>query len=447
MRSRYMRDLKLLACCLLIVLSFFGREAAADESNLQAQFAATDKALLVELIALAKFNVHFHLEANRHQKWRQITYPLGRESGTALTFAATLIDIRQQVRGLDDPRRIQRNELKKAVACGITGNAISGGSSAMELAQNCWVMMKAKQSGYSPAQSLAFVKDIVSKTDRLLDQRDVLAEQVPSDDMKTVRKLETKLVRRIRQQLLFEFTTWSAHSRDRAWRENTFYFLDSGQNFTRMTAGILARGAFDRPKLARPSVICALVANSVATINPIVRNVTGMALRKYQERKLGKEIPTERPAADLDGLQATLAFSSDRPSDSLQRIARLTSRTEALDAELNREVKEIDRYRQIAQQQSISGPLIGLTGVTSSTLATVAVFGYQDDIETATRLGLAGRITQGTGQAYALLNTPYTVVKGMIRNHHLRERGALPTQILEARLKLLEELERQSSSK
>jgi hypothetical protein len=51
----------------------------------------------------------------------------------------------------------------------------------------------------------------------------------------------------------------------------------------------------------------------------------------------------------------------------------------------------------MARQQSISGPLIGLTGVASSTLVTVAVYGYRRDIDTANKLGFAGRITQETG--------------------------------------------------
>jgi hypothetical protein len=106
---------------------------------------------------------------------------------------------------------------------------------------------------------------------------------------------------------------------------------------------------------------------------------------------------------------------------------------------LDREQTDIDRYREIAQQQSISGPLIGLTGVASATLAETAIYGYRDDPHTAIRLGLSGRISQGTGQAYALINTPYTLIRGMRRSKRLRERGELPSQVLEARLKRLDE--------
>lgn len=434
--------------CLLLNFFWLPQAIADDFSpttntsrpTLQEQFDKIDNALLLELVKLAKFNIRFHLAANSHNKWRYLSYPLGRESGTALTFAATLIELKQLTRGLNNPARISRNELKKAARCGITGNAISGSASALELAQNSWVMFQATKKGYSPASSLAFVKEIVSNTDRLLEAREQLAKEEMSDERRKVTNLETRLVRKIRQQLLFQFATWSCHSRDLAWRENTFYAIDSLQSFTRMSAAIMALKAFKRPKLSRTAIVCALTANSVATLNPIIRNYAGIAIRKHQEHKLAREIPHERPPVptteELDQLHQKLSQVTNK--DWLQKVSFLTYRTERLDAELNRETNEIERYRQIAQQQSISGPLIGLTGVASSTLGTIAIYGYRADLVTANRLGFAGRITQGTGQAYALINTPYTILHGIIRNRKLQKRGELPSQILLERLARLD---------
>ncbi len=412
-----------------------------DEAGLNRnkQLAETDRALFLELAELARFNIHFHLEANRHQKWRGWSYALGRESGTAVSFAGTLIDLKEQAQGLDSLARISRNELKRGVACGIVGSAVSGGASALELAQNAWVMLKAKEKGYSPSRSLAFVKNIVANTDRLLAVRERLATEEQSSQRRRVIELETQLVRRIRQQLLFEFGTWSAHSRDQAWRENTFYAIDSLQSFTRMGTGIIAMKAFNNPELVRSSVICALVASSAATVNPIVRNLVGRAVRKHQQHKLAAEIPFERtpmPAPELDELQQELSKETDQGWP--RKIAALTYRSEQLDKILDRETRDIERYRQVAQQQSISGPLIGLTGVASASLAAVAVFEFRGELETVNKLAVAGRITQATGLAYALLNTPYTIIRGMIKNRQLKKRGELPSQILEERLKKLE---------
>lgn len=424
---RLKKRLVIATICLLLRDCATACRAADDSAGID----DLDRQLYVEMVKLAAFNAHFQLEANKHQPWRVITYPMAREAGTALTFSATLLDLNQQARGLHDPRKISRERLKDAVRCGITGNAISGGASALELAQNTWMMWRAKEHGYSPRDSLQYVVGIVRKTDALLGQRDEIAVRETSGAKREALELENRLVRRIREQLIYEFATWSCHSRDRAWRENTFFAVDAAQNFTRMTAGILALKAFNKPRLARPSALCALVANSVATINPISRNIVGLAIRKHQERVLRRALQFDRPHE----LAQDVEFDPSSPW--LQKVVALTRRTQNIDAALDRENRQIEKYRQVAQQQSISGPLIGLTGVTSSILATEAVFGYSDNPRTATRLGFSGRIVQGVGQGYSLLNTPITLLVGMRRNRRLAMQGELPRQILEKRLQAL----------
>lgn len=405
--------------------------ARADDAKIELR--NTNHKLVSELVKLAKFNTLYQMEANRHQQWRSVTYPLGREAGTALSLAATLVDLNQQAIGLDNPRRINRNTLKNAVRCGITGSAVSGAASASELAQNTWMMFKARQQGFSPKRSLAFVKEVIVNTDRLITRRTEIAEQFPPE-LREVVTAETQLVLRIRQQLLAEFGIWSCHSRSQAWRENTFYAIDAAQNFTRMGAGILALKAFDKPRLAKPSVVCAMISASAATVNPIVRNLVGFAVRKHQERKLAKEFSIERPGE--------LAMEAPPSADdaTLNTLVSLTERSARIDSELDRESRLIERYRQVAQQQSISGPLIGLTGVASATLATVAVYGHNRHPHTALQLGFSGRISQAVGQSYALVATPYSTIRGALRKRSLSKRGMLPRQILQERLQRLQEL-------
>lgn len=413
---------------------------------------AVDKDMYLELIKLSRFNVRFHLEANAHQKWRSLTYPLGRESGTAVSMAGTLVDLNQQAKNLNHPRGISRSAIKDGIACNITGSALSGCSSGLELAQNSWVMWQARKQGFSPRDSVDFVKKILKDTDVLLEERERLTAMETDVPRRRVHELETALIRRIRQQLLFEFRTWSCHSRDQAWRENTFFAIDSAQSFLRMTASILARKSLEDPDFASGSIVCALISNSTATINPIFRNLVGHAVRKHQAKKLAKEFPAERPLMpsgmsldELKELQAKHAGHKEH-EELLTAALLLSERSEKIDLNLDRETKEVERYRQIAQQQSVSGPLIGLSGLTSSITSAVAFFGYKDEPNKAIKIGFPGRITAVTGQAYAILYTPYTVFSGMRRNRRLRERGQLPAQILDERLKNLDRFEAQVRS-
>ena len=437
---------------------WYMQSVCADDGNQSSSFAdresdekvnAIDRSLILEFIKLARFNIRFQQEANRHQPWRALTYPIAREGGTAVSFGSSLVDLRERVRGFDDPRLISKSAVRHAIATSIVGNTISGSASSAELAQNTWVMLQAKRHGYSPKDSVAYVKSIVKTTDALFDQRSrLVASAQSSAGSRRLYELEERLLRRIREQLLYEFTTWSCLSREQAWSENTFYAIDAMQNFTRIGSGVIGLRAFKRPNLGGSAAICGLVSNSAATLSPLIRNVVGIAVRKYQRKKLSKDFPVERPtvtdASELAQLQKDIP--EEKQSKVLADVITFSDSASRLDTILERETKQVQRLRQIAQQQTISGPLIGLTGLTGAVLGTTAFYGYRTDRETTNSLLFAGRVAAITGQGYALLNTPYTMISGLRQQRSLKKRGELPSQLLEQRLEHLDQLEQRVRS-
>lgn len=408
-----------------------------------------DRELLMELIGLSRFNLRFFEEANHHQKWRSWSYPLAREAGTAASFANSMVDITVRGGNFSDPSQISRSAQRKGLICAVVGNAVSGTSSSLELLQNGWVMEHARKHGYSPQKSLEFVKGSFQRTEKLLSERDALVAAETSDKRLKVRQYESLLFRRIRDQLVFEFRRWSINSRELAWRENTFFAIDAAQNFTNMTSSILSMQSFQSPNKSGSAALVALAASSAATINPLFRNLVGVCVRKYQRNKLAKELPIKRPEmpsglslAELKDLQQT---SEVTDAKRLEEALFLSENSEQLDAVIDRAAKSIERGRQVAQQQSISGPLIGSTSVVRSILATTAYYEYRDDKTTANKLSFAGRVSQASGQAYALFDTPYTYFKEVARKRRMEKSGRSLRQILEKRKQFLEKLEQQLS--
>ncbi len=439
---RFGHQIIVVGLCALLCMPQAAANASAPETM---DMNAVDRELLLEFIKFSRFNIHFRLESNRHQPWRFWTYALGREAGTAATFGGTLTDIVQQADGLNNPRRISKSAVVNGMASSITGNAISGCASSLELVQNTWIMWRAKKAGYSPKDSTATAKRMMTATNALFEKRQQLISLEASPAARKVHEMESELLKRIRQQLLYEFLSWSVHSRDQAWRENTFYTIDAADNFTRMAATILARRALDNRSYAKPAVVCSLIANSALTLNPIFRNIVGRTVGRHQKHKLAKEFSFERPIPAENSIQELQQMQANYPEGKedkqLAELIELSERSGRLDAALDRETKDIERYRQIAQQQSVAGPLIGSTGLTSSILSSIAIYNYSDKPVVANRLGFSGRITQSTGQVAALILTPYTVVRGMIFNSRRKSRGELPEQILEQRLARLDRLE------
>lgn len=408
---------------------------------------AIDRSLIEEFIKLARFNIRFHQEANRHQKWRALTYAAGRETGTAVSFASSLVDLQQRVRGLDDPSLISRNALKNVVTTSLVGSAISGSASGLELAQNTWVMLEARKQGYSPRASVAFVRKMVESTDKLFDERKRLVAADQLQPTGRIHELEEVVLRRIRQQLLFEFRTWSCHSRGRAWRENTFYAIDALQNYTRMGSAIIGLRGFSDPRVGGTAAISTLAANAVATANPLICGLVGRSMRNYQFRKLSNEFSMDRPVAPDQSLAELQKVSPNEEQIALLREANfLSDKSERLDVVLDRETRDIERLRRVAQQQTIAGPLIGLTSLPAPILGTIAFYDYRTDRDTTNKMLFAGRISAMTGQAYALVQTPYTVASGLIKSRQLKRAGELPSQLLEERLKNLDRLEERLKS-
>ncbi len=418
--------------------------------------SSIDKSLLLQLIKLARFNIRFHQEANRHQRWRTLTYAGGREAGTAVSFSSSLIDLKQRVRGLDDPALISRNALKNAVTASLVGSAISGSASSLELAQNTWVMLQAGKKGYSPKASCATVKSIIDDTDVLFAEREQVVATLPQAlNQRRIYELESELLHHIRQQLLVEFRAWSCHSRGQAWRENTFYSVDALQNFTRMSAAIIGLKGFSQPSLGGAAAVTTVVANSAATLNPLLCGIVGMSMRRYQMRRLARELPLEPPlreAQPLLDLKLKLKLELvDKGNEStaklLEEAVSLGDKSQSLDLAIDRENQDIERLRRVAQQQTIAGPLIGLTSMPGAVLGTLAFYNYRYDRVTTNKMLFAGRISALSGQTFALVQTPFTVFSGLRKSDRLRKQGKLPSQLLEERMKNLDRLEEQILAK
>lgn len=422
---------------------------AAAISVRRQRLLAIDRTILLEYVKLARFNINFQTEANRHQPWRAWTYPIERESGVAAAFAGTLTDLAQRANGLNNPELVSQSALRNGLVSTLVGNLISGTGSSAQLAQNTWMMMQAAKQGYSVKDSLAFVKTSATLTRNLLAERHQLIDQEYQSKDRPVHEMESLLLENIREQLLIEFRQWSANSREIAFRENTFYAIDGLQSYLAATSTILSLNAFSNEPLAGPADICVLTANTLATLNPIIRTLAGICIRKHQRHKLLKDIPYVRPTATQElSSEEIQDLYADNPqlAKSFAEVRFLSAKAQLLDTAMDHDTLTINRLRYVAEQQAISGPLIGLASVARSTLITIAHYGYRSNKVVVDRLAFAGRISQAAGQAYALWDTPATKVKSILNNRHLSKQNKLPAQVMRERLGDLDALEKQINS-
>jgi len=297
--------------------------------------------------------------------------------------------------------------------------------------------------GFSPGASLNFVRSKMDKIDQLLAERKSLQNQEISASNRELLELESRLFLHIEEQLLYEFRKCSAQSRDIAWRENFFYAVDTAQNFTNCAGNILSLKSYsDKPYVRGTAAILQLTAATMVMLNPPTRTAVGICVRKYQKHKLLKYFGTRRPQIMADQLadaraleEYTAKLDVLAPGQrSLEEAAFLFRRTQGMADELGRTNERIDKLRRVADQQAISGPIIGLAGVARSVLITVGYYGYQKKGAISNRLAFAGRISQTCGQTYGLIATPTAQIKGFINKRKLARMHQLPGQILALRL-------------
>lgn len=412
-----------------------------------------DKQILLVCADFARFRLRFHDQANRSGFWRSWIYPLEQETGTALSFANTLTDLTQRARGLQDPDKISRPSVKRGLACAVTGQTITATSSSIELLHNGYVAWSAAQQGFSPKKSAVIVGNYVQKIDELLKERAVLVTANPDIPEVQSLQLQGKLLKHIRNQLLYSFKDFSMRSREQAWSENTFYAIDATQALCQLSASFMTYKGFSSPACVGAAAITNVVANSMVTANPIIRTAVGRYMARRQRRHLDKLFPQEKPhtlaqlKADWEELaplfpdDPKLAFGN-ADSTTLKEVAFLCMQSQTGEQSMARETAEINRLHRVADQQAISGPIIGLFSLARSTSATVAYYKYRDDRVTANRINFAGRISQATGQAYSLIATPRAKIKSVLYQRKLAKKGRLPSQIYEQNMKRWDAIEK-----
>lgn len=410
-----------------------------------------DRQILMECIKMARFSLHYHQEVNRTGFWRSWIYPLEQETGTSLSYINTLTDLNQKAIGLTNTDRISRPTQKRVLKCAMVGQSITATSSTIELLHNGYIAWRAAKMGFSPKKSQQFVANSLKTIDSLLERRQSILSRHKELEDRRYLALQGKLLRHIRNQILYGFKQWSVSSRETEWSENIFYAIDAAQASTQLTSSILSNNAFRNSRLTGPAAITVLTANSMVAVNPILRTLIGKAVARRQARHLDRLFPQEKPRTmeelvrDWQELDEVMSGDASASKDSavLKQVSFLSSQSQTMDNELDLETRKIARLRRVADQQAVAGPIIGMLSVARSTCAVISYYNFRGDKLAANAINFAGRISQTVGQSYSLYATPRAKVRSILYTRQLKKQGKLPEQLYKKRLQLLDDLEEQ----
>jgi hypothetical protein len=103
--------------------------------------------------------------------------------------------------------------------------------------------------------------------------------------------------------------------------------------------------------------------------------------------------------------------------------------------------KHLQFLSKIALQQEISGPLISLTSLSGDIMNLIGFYRYGQRPIAYNSMSFASSITGATASTVSASLTATTLLKEKLFERELRKKNGLPEQLLERRLRTLEELE------
>ena len=332
----------------------------------------------------------------------------------------------------------------------MVGSLIGGTSSMIELAANGAEAVRVRRSEFSATKSVSTVQSALNFIDEKLARRHALMLQIDQRSPgRELVELKEELLRYERDRLAFEFKRWNAHSRGLVWNKNTFYLINSAVNFSRFSAATLALKSFTAPGASGGIGPVLTVAASLAGLGPAASSAVGNCIKKHQQNKLDKELPSAPP---LPPAQIKVKFErlntlleSDEANTDKQRLAKelihLREEKLALDMLIFAEERNIERFRLVAGQQALVAPPISSMGLASAILSTVGYHGFRNQPIINNKLSYAGDACAIPAESIALIATPAAAMRTYLYEKNLRKKNEHPEQLLSKRLKDLQELE------
>lgn len=430
---------------------------AADgvDPNLVSEYRNITKRLLLAAVELERFSLTFRLESARQPRWRRLRYFLAQETGAAGIMAFEIIAVDQFNVGRKHPLKIDIGALKGGLRTALVTSIIAGSGSCLELASNTVHAIENKRRGYDSQSANKYVLERKQLIDSLMAERETFVNKHSDHPYYPVWVAEGKVLRELRSAFIYEYSQFHSDMRGYGIYENLFYAINIASNAVGATAAHYGVKALTDPKYNGTSNVLFIVAGSLGMAAPLLSSALGGLARKYDYyrlTKLLKEKPQYDPAAVAAAtkeLQAaeTAVIAQGHEIAALNSQALVTESLYVQSAhlfkkQLDSETRAVRRFNKVAVQSNILGPAIGGTLFTQGLLGTIGYYRYGMRPRKQLTLAYRGSVVGLTGASVAVAATAAGLLADWYYVHRHKKKKRLPPQLIEERLKHLEEVEK-----
>lgn len=422
----------------------------AQKEDFAGSYQRLTKDILLSGVELERFSLEYRQHTLKNPRFRRLRFFLTQQTGAAGLLAYEITGVKQFGQGRKRPLTLSKTALENGLNTAMITSIITASGSALELSTNLINGLKRTSAGYGSGAARRFVVEKLGRIDSLLAERKALVEanQDHPDYKRAV--AEGEVFDEMRGSFVNEFSHFYADNRKTKVFQNSFFTLNAAYNTVGAIAAGIGAQSLTHPRYTGTSNILFIVTGGMAMITPSVAGATAWVLKKKAHKELEDVAlsPEEKQKSDLDAKLKALQELLPDAQGTLIPTLSATSRfgmydqsRELFDKQMNSEVKTIRRLNKIALETNIMAPPIGGLLMTQGILGSLAYYDYPGRVRKQLDLNYKGAILGTIGSSLTLAGNLGWLLSSMAYEHHLRKNEQLPSQLIEKRLKHLDDIE------
>ena len=454
----------LLACDFQAAIAQDNQLALSTVSSQPTQdVARISKEIILRLIELERFNLHYRLESDKQPKTRMFRFFAAHEANETLETAANIILAAEAGTGLN-LKPVSKPAIRDAYVCAAVGNSLAGLGSFREFLSDMARDHRNRKTGFDSRGALKHMEKSVGEIDKLIEQRDQLLEQIRVSDtseLYDVLKEERHCLTDIRQHCLNEFIQFHQNMLGHRVNKDVFYLANTVTNGVFLAADCLFLNVFasDRNKKYQGAAQATFLSGTPLTMfSPYIAKYASTFAVYRAKKQIHKFLITEdAKTPDVEGHVAhSRELYSSLPAEKLTMLGPFLDRLDvyskastAAEKIMASEREHLLHLQKVAHESLVIAPILGSTQVARGVLETVGYYGYgrrvsPNNVRTDSALSLAATVTLIASNGFAAAYTGKNLVETVLYERRLHKKRQLVEDIIAERLDELDLIEKRA---
>lgn len=411
------------------------------------EYRAQTKRILLSLIDLERFTLKYRVASAGHDTTKRLRYFLTQETGAACGLAYEIATVKELRNGRKRPLEIDPGVLRKGFKSAMVGSIVAGSGSAFELTANTVLAIKNRTNGYDSRTANEHMASGLKSLDQNLTERETLVSHHKDHEFYNLAVMESKVLRLLRDGVASEYIQFNRDVREYRASENVFYAMNAGTNVVAaISAHYGIKGLQDIQSFG-PANVLATVSGALTIASPLVSYAAGKVTAKAVSGKLQRRLGSEQTFdyAALRASQKEFSDALDRVNrsevgDAIFRAGSYLEASQRSKRLMASELRLMHYLDQVAVENAVLGPAIGGTLLGQGIAGTVGFYRYNPSRKELD-LFYKGAVAGTVGTSMAVGFTALGLVADWAYEHKLAKRKLLPRQMIEERLKHIDEVE------